>query len=197
MAVSKVSRGSRESGVKGIDKILKRLSELKKLGLNLPSRKVYFVRAPIFRRILAFIGDLFIFDFVTSPLKNVIYGHFTSPFTFAGSYASLFSYGVVLSFLFFLYNFLFQYKLGQTPGMMLLQIRLINSGEIVDAVKMKTKTVVNAFPSFNQIFFRNIIFVPVFPLVLMWVFDPIFLVFKKERLSDRFLRLGVVQEIYA
>jgi hypothetical protein len=127
----------------------------------------------------------------------------------------------VFGLLFFLYNLVFQYKLGQTPGMMIVGMHLVNSGAIMDAqneltgsnvadsvvndvanavetgsvINSNIKKIVNVMPTFSQVFLRNVIYIPMFPLFLFLIADPIYLLFKKERFTDSILRISVIEQM--
>ena len=229
------------------------MDDTQSIDLNLPKEKVYFVRTPVFKRIIAFIVDLMIFDFIIGPLKTFVEGYsglsalsditWNSPVLGNPPYLVLASLTIIIGFIFFLYNFILQYYLGQTLGMMILNIRLVNVGAIerakrsgqgasmrrelddltprlnrtakAEAAKSGKKTrlpenpeeddtdadqnisrkqYISAVPTSMQIFMRNIIFIPILPFVLFWILEPIYMLVKKERLLDKWVRIGVVEE---
>lgn len=201
------------------------------IDLNLPKEKVYFVRTPVFKRVLAFLLDLLVFDFTIGPLKRFAegYANISSMNGFAGltmgsayfsspAYLTLASITILIGFLFFLYNFIMQYYLGQTLGMMMFNIRLVNIGAIERAKrtghgasmnrelrkddefsldgksKISKKQYISAVPTAAQIFLRNIIFLPIIPFVVLWIVEPVYMLIKKERLLDAWIMIGVVEE---
>lgn len=201
------------------------------IDLNLPKEKVYFVKTPVFKRILSFIVDLLIFDFTIGPIKRFAegYGNLSGASGFSGlsmsssffanpSYLTLASITIIIGFLFFIYNFVLQYYLGQTLGMMMFNIRLVNVGAIERAKrtghgasmnrdlkknddfnldtksKISKKQYISAVPTAAQIFLRNIIFLPIIPFVVLWIVEPIYMLIKKERLLDSWIMIGVVEE---
>lgn len=214
--------------------VMSKLENLNKLNLNLPQKKTYFAKTSNLKRILAFFVDLLIFDFAISPLKKIMEPFLGSNISMIQSNYSFIS-GVVLvvGFLFFLYNYIFQLNFQQTPGMMLTGTFLISSKPIIlskieddsdvdnsdldltrsgsdksnsyvepekiDAqkttIQKKSKYVANILPTKLQLFIRNIIFVPLFPLVLFWILDPIYLLFRKERLIDKWFGIKTVEKL--
>lgn len=73
------------------------------------------------------------------------------------------------------YFVIFDWLLGQTVGKIVASIRVV--GE-------------RGKPAFWQCLARNLMFVPLFPFPLLWILDPLFLLFSadRRRLSDRMSR---------
>jgi uncharacterized RDD family membrane protein YckC len=162
-------------------------------GIKLPKRREVMGDASLWKRGLAFFTDLVIIDFVigtplTGPLTALVpqggdsfsnYDYFMSNPGISGKVFSIF---MALGILAFIYFVLFEYMLQQTPGKMLSRL-------YVKPLDKKQKL------TFFQCVLRNLFIIPVFPLFLLWIIDPIFLVVKKQRLSD-IIANTTVTEVY-
>ncbi|MBI5391073.1 RDD family protein [Candidatus Woesearchaeota archaeon] len=156
--------------------------------LNLPLRRMVVVEAPVWKRALALLADLVILDFIVLGAFNQIFNQLvpeSSPFTIMQSIEQnskilmLLSVTIFMIGLFMLaYFMVMEYMYGQTLGKMLFNIRV--QPEAI---------------SWWQILVRNIAVLPVMPFVLLWVIDPLMLLFKKQRLSDQFAKTTVIEEI--
>ena len=156
--------------------------------LKLPKKKVIVVNASLLRRILAFLIDLLIINFIIlRPFRNVLLKLMPSEsFNEAYSYllsnqnanAALFFITLMISLLALLYFVILQYKLGQTVGMMLLNLH-IEPKEI----------------KLWQALVRNLFIIPVFPFFLLWVLDPVYILFNREgqRFTEKLSNTKVVQ----
>lgn len=138
--------------------------------LNLPAKKYMAISATISKRIMSFLIDFFIcYFFMLSPLYYLVPekgGIFNTMNYLVYSNPSLLiiltsSSGLIL----LLYFSLFQYFLGRTPGMQLMNLYTLPM-------------------SFSQAVIRNLYFVPIFPFSLLWIIDIIFLFWKKRRLLE-------------
>ena len=72
-------------------------------------------------------------------------------------------------------------KMGQTIGKVLMRIYVVS-----DNNNLKTW----------QLLTRNLIFIPIFPFVLLWIIDPLFMFFTKtnQRLTEILSKTKVVEE---
>jgi len=135
--------------------------------------------AGFFRRAGAFLIDILLIDIAL-----------TAPF---GSLLSRFSSGtidlfnvtllrrelgavIVLFLIAYTYFVLFEYLLGQTPGMMLLNTR------------------VKDLPLLWQALVRNAFLIPVFPLVLFWIIEPLFVMTTKRGALERITNTRTLHE---
>ncbi|MBN1503381.1 RDD family protein [Candidatus Woesearchaeota archaeon] len=161
--------------------------------LELPKKRKIVADASPIKRILAFIIDLFIIEFVIgSPFSGAISGIMPNS-TNLSEYRSMAAnpslsdrfYWLFLAmfFLIFLYFVVFEAKLHQTPGKMIMKL-------YVRGIQKKNTL------SIWQICLRNLIFLPIFPFILLWVVDPIFLLVKKQRFSDILAKTKVI-EVYS
>ncbi len=164
---------------------------MKKRGLRLPRERTFTGPALIWKRLLAFVADLLIINLVIFfPFKGIIkesipeFGSYSEAYSFLSSNQSytttLTMVSLVMSLFAILYFALLEHKTGQTPGKMLFNISVAN-----DVKKM----------SFWQFFVRSLFIIPVFPFVLLWIIDPLFMLFTKtnQRLSEILSKTRTVQ----
>ncbi|MBI2129311.1 RDD family protein [Candidatus Woesearchaeota archaeon] len=156
--------------------------------LKLPKKKLIAVNASLLRRIIAFLIDLLIINFIIlRPFRNVLLklmpgGSFNEAYSYLlsnqNANTALFFITAAISLLALLYFVILQYKLGQTVGMMLLSLH-IEPKEI----------------KLWQALVRNLFIIPVFPFFLLWMLDPIYLLFNKEgkRFTERLSNTKIVQ----
>ncbi|MBN1385883.1 RDD family protein [Candidatus Woesearchaeota archaeon] len=142
------------------------------------------VSAGIFRRLLAFVADIFIVDiFFTTPFRSMLTERIPDR-SFAAVKSMtldpvLLMIGMLIFLFFFIYAFILQFKLGQTVGQMLFGLRVIS--------------LENAPLTAWQVFIRNIFLIPVFPIFFLWIFDPLHLILKKTRLCEMMSRTQTVE----
>lgn len=133
----------------------------------------------IWRRLLAFIFDILVINLVIawpfqSALKNYTFKNITIHSIFpAEAYFIVFMI-FILALLYFTF---LEYYVGQTPGQMLMNIKSIsNDGNM----------------SFWKAFVRNIFILPFFPFYILWVLEPIYLVFYKQRFLEKITNTDTV-----
>ena len=160
--------------------------------LNLPKERKMQANAPSWKRALSFMIDFFIIQFIIlGPFTGVIQSKipmtqdFTQNYSLLESNPNLISDLIpmfaVLFLLVFAYFVLFEYKMNQSPGKMLFKLKLIT--------KKKEKI------TFLRIVLRNLAAFPVFPFSLLWIIDPMYLIFTGQRLSDKLSKTWYVEEI--
>ncbi len=86
---------------------------------------------------------------------------------------SILKAAIILFTLFFMYLISMQYLIGQTVGMMLFSYRVREA-------------------SMWQMMLRNLFVFPIFPIVLLWIIDPVWMFMKGERLSEKWSKTSVV-----
>ncbi len=145
----------------------------------------------IFKRSLAFLVDIGILSMtilapVTSLLEKMI-----PEADFSASYAlltgnekinSIVSVSMVFVFaLIVCYFSILEYVFGQTAGkrLMKLQVVDINGKE----------------PGLIQCIVRNMVFLPVFPFILFWIIDPVYMLLTKQTLSDQLTKTKTVVKL--
>jgi uncharacterized RDD family membrane protein YckC len=73
---------------------------------------------------------------------------------------------VILFALIYMYFVLFEYLLGQTPGMMCLRIKIFSDGTL------------------KTMLLRNMFIIPVFPIILLWIIEPIMIAARKRTMLE-------------
>ncbi|MBN1156451.1 RDD family protein [Candidatus Woesearchaeota archaeon] len=150
-------------------------------GLNLPKKRIYLGPASLIRRILAFVLDLFVIDIVIAGFfKGKISlmlpeaAGFSEVQTIMQSsqalIAQLSSIILAISLISLLYFSVMQAVLSQTVGMMVLNIYVMQQGKKIAA------------PTFWQGIIRNIFVFPFFPFFVLWLTEPLFLIFSRSRM---------------
>jgi len=140
------------------------------------------VPAPVFKRLFAFIIDLLVVDLVLLyPFSRVLSKTFKDKLT-AGSIADLMAGQSYLVFsvtiIFILYFVLFEYKLGQTIGKMLVNLYCMpKEGKM----------------SIWKALGRNLFLIPVMPFIFLWVIDPIFILWRNQSLSEMFTKTITIE----
>ena len=157
--------------------------------MNFPNKKIIFAQASMLKRAAAFFIDLLIVNIIVlfpfdSVFENVIPNDsFSETFEFLSSNSDSASIKAVIisaSIVTILYFVIFEKKLRQTPGKMLFKLYVSGQGKDL---------------KYWQLFVRSMFLMPLFPFVLLWLIDPIVMLFTKEnqRLSEILSRTKVVE----
>lgn len=156
--------------------------------LNLPKKRLYLYKAQAYKRIGAFVLDLLIINFIivgpfTSILQNIMPNSSISSALNSNPLLQnqVFFIGTIIAFLSLLYFSWFTYKLSQTPGMMALKLYKISKN--------------NQQITFMQALLSNVFILPMFPFFILWIIDPIYLIFKKETLSNQLSKTQIVETL--
>ena len=154
------------------------------------AKKTFLAQASVLKRLGAFIVDLIIINIIILfPFRGVFESilpaaKFSEAFDFLRSPESSMILEVIMiavGILTMLYFMLLEKKIAQTPGKMLFNLFVRSQG----------KDLKNW-----QLFVRSMFLIPIFPFVLLWLVDPIVLLFTKEnqRLSEILSRTKVVEQ---
>lgn len=156
--------------------------------LNLPRRREFKGSAQIWKRILAFLIDLLIIDFfIFGPFKKIIKSLVPaeaglSAYSYLASNPEISNILVAVSIssgiLAMLYFAVLEWKLNQTVGKILLKLYVES-----DFKKLK----------FWQCLVRSMFVIPVFPFILLWIVDPIYLFWKNIRFSEAISKTKTIQ----
>lgn len=152
--------------------------------LNLPRQRTFEGPAAIWKRVVAFLIDLLVIDFALFwPFEGIVrkampmdYSSIKSiqEFFSASSQAaeSLTALTVLMGIIMVLYFVLMEYKLGQTIGKMLLNIRIVSESK--EGLRIW------------QCLLRSIIWLPTFPFIVFWIVDPAYALLnqKNQRLLE-------------
>ena len=154
--------------------------------------KTFLAQASVLKRIIAFFIDfLIIHVIILFPLKRIFNniipetGSFSETVNFLNNNAEYSTFITVIMLLVavlaILYFVILEKKLSQTPGKMLFNLY----------VKSQTKDL-----NYWQLFVRSMFLIPVFPFVLLWIIDPIVMLFTKEnqRLLEILSKTKVVEK---
>ncbi len=151
-------------------------------GLKLGKGKTFLAQASVLKRIIAFIIDLLIINLIILfPFKRIFDNvvpkteSFSKTVDFLSNNAE---YNIFITLLILLvaaltilYFVILEKKLKQSVGKMLFNLY----------VESKTKDL-----KYWQLFVRSMFLIPLFPFVLLWIIDPVVMLFTKEnqRLSE-------------
>ena len=152
--------------------------------LNLPEKP----RSLILKRFIAFTIDILVIELIIlTPFKNILIslipvGDYTEMSSYIFSNPNVlstvnlvfFAAGIII----LLYFTIFEYRLRQTPGKMIMKL-------YVESEKL----------TFWQILISNISFIPVFPFILIWIFDLIYVLTSKsqQRFMEMITRISVTE----
>ncbi len=146
--------------------------------------------ASIFKRLVAFLVDLAILNFIVVwPFKRffesmIPSGNLMELASFVKANPAIVSQVnsiyLFMGIMFFIYFTICEARFGQSLGKYIVGIYV--KGEKENA-------------TFWQIVIRNIFLIPIFPILLLWVIDPLSLVFTKSRFSDRISKTQVIENV--
>lgn len=152
------------------------------LDLNLPKKRILITRAPIWKRILSFFLDVLFLDLLyyglfkkylllpSLTMEQVLSQQINLP---AGFYLATISIGIIT----LVYFTLFTYYFAQTLGMKLLGLYVGGERTIMKCV------------------IRNLYLLPFFPFTLFWLVEPFYLIFKKERLLEKWSKTTTIEQV--
>lgn len=160
--------------------------------LNLPNEKTVKGPASVWKRLIAFIIDILIINLIIlfpfrKLFKNIIpkNASFSDTYKFfsdgSGFSSSLTFLTVTIAFLSILYFYILEKKLHQSAGKILFNIHVSSNNK--------------EFKRW-QLLVRSMFLIPVFPFILLWIIDPIFLFFTKnnQRLSEIISKTSTIEE---
>ncbi|MEM3126515.1 MAG: RDD family protein [Candidatus Woesearchaeota archaeon] len=146
--------------------------------------------ASIIKRFAAFFVDLIILEFFAfSSLERVVRNLLPQAgFAEMATYLEqnpdkltlLVGVAIIAGIYAVLYFTLFEWSIGQTPGKMLVKIRIKEDKKV----------------GFLKIFASNITFLPVFPFNILWIVDPLHMFFsqKNQRFMEKLFGIEVVED---
>ena len=160
--------------------------------LKLPIARKITRNASLIKRGVAFILDLTIINLIIAyPLKGLInsflpeFSSFTETYNYFLTNQELSSGLLFISFtisiLSIAYFTILESRIGQSIGKKLLHLKVISLGE-------KPKT--------WRYILRSLFLIPVFPFILLWFLDPIYIFFntKGQRLTESISKTKVIEE---
>ena len=157
--------------------------------MNFPNKKTIFAQASILKRATAFAIDILVINVaILFPFDGVFQkimpsDSFSKTFEFLSSNSDSTSIKAIIisaSIVTLLYFAILEKKLRQTPGKMLFNLYVTPQGKDL---------------KYWQLLVRSMFLIPFFPFVLLWIIDPIVMLFTKEnqRLSEILSRTKVVE----
>jgi len=162
--------------------------------LNLPEERTFVGNALLWKRLAAFAIDFLIINFfIFSPFKKIFERFAGNQSSFSEVYetiksnpeigSSIATAAFFAGFLGMLYFILIEKKMQQSIGKKLMNLSIVSSEGEEKHISLWQHVV------------RNLFFIPVFPIFLLWIIDPLFMAFNKEnmRLSEILSRTKVVQ----
>ena len=163
--------------------------------LDLPEERTFTSSALLWRRAAAFAIDFFILDFfVLASFNSLLEKNIPADYNFSKMYDFLKSNPDVMrniimilafsSVIAGLYFLLLESRMQQSIGKKFMNIYIVSTKDNAST------------PTFWQNILRNLIFIPIFPFILLFIIDPIFMLFNKnsQRLSDILSNTKVVQK---
>jgi len=159
------------------------------MNLKLPKKRVVVANAPLLNRLVAFFIDLFILNVtVMSPFRQLVQkivpeATFREYLDYIYSDQNLVSMisiiTIVMTLLALLYFSILEFKIGQTPGKILLKLHVVSLNKDV---------------RFWQYIIRSLFIIPTVPFIILWIIDPIYIFFNKDnqRFTEKLSRTKVV-----
>jgi len=137
--------------------------------------------ASFLRRAGAFLVDILLLDMVvTAPFTTILQNLATraervgfSALTYTGTELAA---AVFLFLIIYLYFVLFEYLLGQTLGMMLMNTRVIGRNSIWSALA------------------RNSFLLPVFPFIVFWIVEPVAILFWRRGVLEQLSQTRTIHQ---
>ena len=158
--------------------------------LNLPKERTFVGPAQLWKRFVAFFIDILIIYYaVLFPFWKLIENSVPTDMSFSQTKDYVMANSEQLSHLkivfFFMlalmgmYFYMMEKRMGQTIGKKLMKIHVVTDND--------GKT--------WQYLVRNIVFLSVFPFILLWIIDPLFMIFTKtnQRLSEILSKTKVIE----
>lgn len=159
--------------------------------LNLPKEKTFVGPALVWKRIAAFFIDIVIINLIVLlPFKSLFEGIVPKEYTLSEAYRLLStstnytsyinSIAFVISMLVVLYFTMLESRMGQSIGKFIMKIYVVS-----ETNSLKTW----------QTLVRNLVFIPIFPFILLWIVEPLFMFFTKtnQRLTEILSKTKVVE----
>ncbi|HLC46992.1 MAG TPA: RDD family protein [Candidatus Nanoarchaeia archaeon] len=162
--------------------------------LGIPGRREVITPARIWKRLAAFITDLAFIELVLFfPLRPLtqrimVDADLKSLLSMISSEnipSAMIALSLAMASLSFLYFVMLELMMGQTVGKLLFHISVTH-------IDGKSKLLA------WQCIVRALLIIPVFPFVLLWVFDPLFALFNanRQRLLESLSRTRTVERIF-
>ncbi|HLC96005.1 MAG TPA: RDD family protein [Candidatus Nanoarchaeia archaeon] len=161
-----------------------------KKSLKLPIQQATEAPANVIKRFLAFVIDIILLSFLVSPLQGIILQYIPPTASYAEIYGLIVgnselvrimtTISLLVSAVFIIYFSVLEYKLGQTLGKMVFKLHVVSELKKLN---------------YWQCMVRNLFLLPIFPLIFLWIIDPLYVIFTQHgrRLSDIIAKTRVVE----
>ena len=170
----------------------------------MPKERTFIGPALLWKRIAAFFIDMIIINLVVLfPFRSLFQNIIPKDYSFSEAYKLLSSstdytgfitsVSFVISVLIVLYFLMLEIKMSQTIGKMLMKVYVVDAR--VHLASSRSTSYNNTLKAW-QLLARNLVFIPIFPFVLLWILDPLFMFFTKtnQRLTEILSKTKVVEK---
>lgn len=159
--------------------------------LKLPKQKTFTGPAFVWKRVLAFLIDLLIINFIILfPFRKLFQKIIPTTVSFKETFnlvntselnTLIITISIFAAILMILYFTILEGKLGQSIGKILTNIYVVSE---LKELKLW------------QLLVRNLFLIPFFPFILLWIADPLFMFFTKDkkRLSEILSKTKVIEK---
>lgn len=159
--------------------------------LKLPKQKTFAGPAFVWKRVLAFLIDLLIINFIILfPFRKLFREIMPTASSFKETFnlvntselnSLILTISIFASILMMLYFIILERKIGQSIGKILTNVYVVS-----ELKELK----------FWQLLVRNLFLIPFFPFIMLWVADPLFMFFTKDkkRLSEILSKTKVIEK---
>ena len=171
--------------------------------LNLPKERTFIGPALLWKRIAAFFIDMIVINLIVLfPFRSLFQNIIPKDYSFSEAYKLLSSstdyagfitsVSFIMSVLIILYFLMLEMKTNQTIGKMLMKVYVVDARENASSRSTSDNNTLKAW----QLLTRNLVFIPIFPFVLLWILDPLFMFFTKtnQRLTEILSKTRVVEK---
>lgn len=184
--------------------------------LNLPKERTFTGPALLWKRIAAFFIDMIIINLIILfPFRSLFQNIIPKDYSFSEAYKLLSSstdytgfitsVSFIMSVLIILYFLMMEIKMSQTIGKMLMNIYVVDARENAIDMRVSRRDSLASYSRSTsdnntlkvwQLLARNLVFIPIFPFVLLWILDPLFMFFTKtnQRLTEILSKTRVVEK---
>lgn len=161
--------------------------------LNLPKARIMATNASLIKRGVAFLIDLSVINLIIAfPFKKYLINAIPENLSIMEMHThfltndklifSLYIITMIIAVLSITYFTVLEYSIQQTLGKKLLNLKVI---------------ALNKNPKIWQYWVRSLFLVPLFPFILLWFIDPLYLFFNKQgqRFTEQLSKTKVIQEV--
>jgi uncharacterized RDD family membrane protein YckC len=154
------------------------------LRIDLPKKRKMKAEAGFIRRTIAFIIDMLIMQFtIITFFENIFSSQLPSDIRhmlYVEPSSSVYAASIFIALMIFIYFTFTEFITGKSIGKKVMSIKVESTQ---DELKL------------SQVLLRNLALLPFFPFIILWIADPLFMMFSKnqKRLSDILAKTRVIQ----